>query len=465
LGDTENQQGTDIHFCRSFRTEYFTEKSQTLKLVVYPSDNNKFYEEKFELQSIMRSKSQKTEREIIYGNTNEKFNLHLICENCLTDKINHLLTYKFYDIRVINLNATENSKVFFEVFNFRDKQFWRPMYQSETVINTVNPRFNEFSLFKELVCGNNFDSEIKIAFNVHDKGIIGEAKTSINGIYNSSFTDILDVNRNSLGKIGIQFMEYRDVPRNDLMSTLTFTSIIGMDFTESNGIQSDPKSLHYVVNADASNRNPYQMTLIDLERLLIYFNKGSKIPFFGFGGIIPGGTGPNHCFDIYNFLPDDNAIDFQGIMTVYNEIVKLVKLSAPTYISPLLEYVISRFIMASNNNPYNYYLLWIFIDGDIDDIVKAEKVVEDAGQYGLSILICGVGEAKFDLMNEFSNYLLILVTTINKGKRPFAHFVRMRDYKERAEVFDETLRNSIFLDVKNYFLLRRLTTRRSTNFY
>jgi len=157
-----------------------------------------------------------------------------------------------------------------------------------------------------------------------------------------------------------------------------------------------------------------------MERLIIYFNSYQTIPLFSFGGVQPGGNSVGHCCDLNSFFPNKDAIEgLQGVLTVYNETIKIFKLSSPTFLSPLLNYAITSYF-TSNTNPYSYYVMWILLDSDIDDIEKAEKEMEVADQYGLSVIILGIGNAEFKLMDEF-------VKCLNSKKRPFAQFYKYND--------------------------------------
>lgn len=407
IGETEIQDGCEIHFSTSYLVDYFFENQQNLKLVITPSSiTNKQYEEVIDLQNLMRSKTKTMEKELLYGNTNDKFKLVVIAEPSRTQIRDPLQIFKFFDIIIIGMPNSERRKIFIEFYNCKDKLFWRPMYQSETVINAISPKFNEFILTKDSICSNDFSKEIKFSIFDHEWGLIGEAKTSINKLMNYAITPILDSENNQTGQIQVKFNEFQDISSRDLLNSLKFYSVIAIDFTESNGLQTNEKSLHFCGTKKDEltllNSNPYKSALLNLESLLLYFNSSTIIPFFSFGGVKPGNSSVDFCCDLYSLFPSkDNLVGVQGLLTVYNEVINVFKLSAPTFLSPLFEYILNTFFLTLNNNPYNYYIVWILIDGDIDDFDKAENILLNAFNHGLSVIICGIGDAKFNLMNDF----------------------------------------------------------------
>ena len=79
-------------------------------------------------------------------------------------------------------------------------------------------------------------------------------------------------------------------------------------------------------------------------------------------------------------------------MSVYQEVIKMILLSGPTNLKPFFEQILDNFIYISTNSPYNYYVVWIFIDSDIDDIESTLKLMENADMCGISVIILGIGK-------------------------------------------------------------------------
>jgi len=406
LGETESQEGVNINFSIPFSFDYFYEAAQNLRIELIPSNKLSKYEEKYDLQKMMRT-NRKEERYIYINDARDKIKIIILCDTSLSSTHDPYQNYRFYNIRFINVPNSDKTKLLFEFYSLRDNTYWRPLYHSETAINIVNPNFKEFSIRKDYV--TNFNEETPIKFVIYDQdiGLVGEAKTSIKSLSSSVHTYIYDSSSQQIGSIQVEFEPFRDLPQKDLFESLKFFSTIAMDFTESNRELSNVKSLHYINNQEGAKLNAYQDAIMNMDRLLTYFNSTMLIPFYGFGAFVPGGSSVEFCCDLYNFYAEKQKLTgVSGVLKVYEEIIGLMKFSGPTNLSPLFSHIVQTYFPSPACNPYNYHILWIFIDGDIDDLGNAEESLKEAYNYGLSVVICGVGNAKFELMNQFSKGLL-----------------------------------------------------------
>ena len=68
---------------------------------------------------------------------------------------------------------------------------------------------------------------------------------------------------------------------------------IAIDFTASNGIPSNPSSLHYM---NPNRPNQYQMAINAVSNILLNYDSDQRIPAFGFGAKVGGSV--NHCFPL-----------------------------------------------------------------------------------------------------------------------------------------------------------------------
>lgn len=55
---------------------------------------------------------------------------------------------------------------------------------------------------------------------------------------------------------------------------------------------------------------------------------------------------------------------------------------------------------SSSESEPNYYILLIITDGAISDLEATKKAIVNASSYPISIVIVGVGDEKFDTMDE-----------------------------------------------------------------
>ena len=73
---------------------------------------------------------------------------------------------------------------------------------------------------------------------------------------------------------------------------------IAIDFTGSNGIPTQPTSLHYM---NPYKPNQYQTAILAVSKILLNYDSDKRIPCFGFGGkphFPLLNSGVNHCFPL-----------------------------------------------------------------------------------------------------------------------------------------------------------------------
>ena len=147
---------------------------------------------------------------------------------------------------------------------------------------------------------------------------------------------------------------------------------VAVDFTASNGNVVDPSSLHYI--NPSGQFNQYETALMNVGSILVNYDSDQLIPAFGFGGApIYLGTGDvSHCFHL-NGQENPQCLSVQGLIEAYKFSLANVKLSGPTYFSPLLQ-VFTDFVTKNLANPV-YHILMILTDGDIHD-TKWKKIIK-----------------------------------------------------------------------------------------
>ena len=85
----------------------------------------------------------------------------------------------------------------------------------------------------------------------------------------------------------------------------------------------------------------------------------------------------------------------------------------------------------------------IITDGDIHDMVQTKRLIVQASTLPLSIIIIGVGEAEFALMNELDGDKTPLTDDLGKvTSRDIVQFVPFNEFKERngEELAEEVLK-------------------------
>ncbi|KAB1221643.1 E3 ubiquitin-protein ligase RGLG2 [Morella rubra] len=173
--------------------------------------------------------------------------------------------------------------------------------------------------------------------------------------------------------------------------------IVGVDFTKSNewtGARSfHHRSLHHL----ADFPNPYEQAISIIGRTLSDFDEDNLIPCYGFG------DATTHDQDVFSFYEDRLCNGFEEVLSRYREIVPHVHLSGPTSFAPIIETAIG----IVDDSGGQYHVLMIIADGQVMANSPQERSTIDAivkaSNYPLSIVLVGVGDGPWDMMQQFDD--------------------------------------------------------------
>ncbi|KAH7670638.1 putative E3 ubiquitin ligase protein [Dioscorea alata] len=182
--------------------------------------------------------------------------------------------------------------------------------------------------------------------------------------------------------------------------------IVGIDFTKSNewsGKHSfNNQSLHHI----GASYNPYEQAISIIGRTLSPFDDDDLIPCFGFG------DATTHDQSVFNFSPDLRPCHgFSEVLSRYREILPHLKLSGPTSFAPIIETAMN--IVAQSGG--QYHVLLIIADGQVTRSIntahgqlssqeqKTIDAIVKASEFPLSIVLVGVGDGPWDMMEEFDD--------------------------------------------------------------
>lgn len=111
---------------------------------------------------------------------------------------------------------------------------------------------------------------------------------------------------------------------------------IAVDFTMSNGVPSNPSSLHYL----DMQKNEYLNAIRSVGSILQYYDSDKQIPVLGFGAAIsPYSNKANHCFALNGNIFDPEVDGIQQVEEVYKNSINRVNLYGPTNFAPILKLI------------------------------------------------------------------------------------------------------------------------------
>jgi len=175
--------------------------------------------------------------------------------------------------------------------------------------------------------------------------------------------------------------------------------VVGVDFTASNKTNGKHsfggRCLHDV--SDPDTPNPYMQALNIIGKALWNFDDDHLIPAYGFGDLHTSST------HVFSFMPDDAPCKgLVGMASRYKEIANKATLAGPTSFAPLIRQAI-QLVRETNE----YHILLIVADGQVspDNIAETTNAIVAASEYALSIVMVGVGDGPWHLMDRFDDEL------------------------------------------------------------
>lgn len=186
--------------------------------------------------------------------------------------------------------------------------------------------------------------------------------------------------------------------------------IIGIDYTASNVDQGrrtfGGRSLHEILPFE---QNLYQKVISVVGRTLAKFDEDGYIPCFGFGDI------HSKDFAVFPLCPEQvrnpsryyqiqgtYCNGFDEVLQAYSAVTPHVRFSGPTNFAPLIKKAIE--IVMQRARP-EYHILVIIADGQIINKKETENTIIEASKYPLSIIVVGVGDGPWNMMEEYDDQL------------------------------------------------------------
>ncbi|XP_033748151.1 E3 ubiquitin-protein ligase RGLG4-like [Pecten maximus] len=173
--------------------------------------------------------------------------------------------------------------------------------------------------------------------------------------------------------------------------------IIGVDYTASNEWQGRKsfhgQCLHKIIPGRIYN--PYQKVISIIGQTLEPFDEDNIIPAYGFGDSVTLG---DKVFPL--FSGGLMCRGFKEVLECYSNMASKLVLSGPTNFAPLIHQAID--IVKKTGT---YHILIVIADGQVNEEEPTIDAIIQASKYPLSIVVVGVGDGPWDLMEEFDNHL------------------------------------------------------------
>uniref|UniRef100_A0A8U7M4I2 Copine family member 9 n=1 Tax=Corvus moneduloides TaxID=1196302 RepID=A0A8U7M4I2_CORMO len=202
---------------------------------------------------------------------------------------------------------------------------------------------------------------------------------------------------------------------------LNFT--VAIDFTASNGLPSQPTSLHY---ASPYQLSAYALALKAVGEIIQDYDSDKLFPAYGFGAKVPPDGKISHQFPLNNNVENPSCAGIEGVLESYLQSLRTVQLYGPTNFAPVINQVAGTAAQVTDGS--QYHVLLIITDGVISDMLQTKEAIVTASSLPMSIIIVGVGPAEFEAMEELDGDEVRLSSRGRYAERDIVQFVPFRDY-------------------------------------
>ena len=463
LGELENRTGKNIEFGKTFAVDYYFQREQCLIIESKINNNNTGNKKTLTLSSLIRSPGNKAK--IYFEGVGEliiNFKQKKVRE---TPSQNQISSFQFSFNFQNEIFNRYNSGIFFVIYDGEK----HPLYKSqEFFVRNKFIQSNIVNISSDSLCPyDNKNSPIFLKLfcpPLLPKKPIGEAIFTLSHLeFNLNNDQLSKVELNSqkygyLGPIQINYDQTIKLTFVDYLSKgMQINLDIAIDYTASNN--ENPIPLH---NIDGVHENDYEKAIESCGSIIAFYDFDQLFPVYGFGGIPQGmGYAPNmvsHCFNI-NFNEDPNIKGINNIIKAYRQSLGRVTLAGPTHFTPIIDKVISeiKYDLENNQEENHYYILLILTDGCINDMQQTCDKIVEASYLPLSIIIVGIGNADFSLMDILDGDKNPLKNSRGElRKRDIVQFVKFEDFKKNNAIdygtdLTEEVLKEIPIQVEEYF--------------
>ncbi|XP_042310704.1 copine-9 isoform X1 [Sceloporus undulatus] len=438
-------------FVRKFVLDYYFEEKQNLRFDVYNVDSKTSNLPKHKdflgqayvaLGEVIGSQRGRLERPLI-GVPGKKCGTILLTAEELSN-CRDIVTMQLCANKLDKKDFFGKSDPFLVFYRSNEDGTFTICHKTEVVKNNLNPVWQPFSIPVRALCNGDYDRTVKIDVYDWDRDgshdFIGEFATSYRELSRaqSQFT-VYEVSNprkkckkkkyiNSGTVTLLSFTVESEFTFVDYIrggTQLNFT--VAIDFTASNGIPSQPTSLHYMSPYQLSS---YAMALKAVGEIIQDYDSDKLFPAYGFGAKVPPDGKVSHQFPLNNNPDNPNCEGIEGVLESYFQSLRTVQLYGPTNFAPVINQVAR--LAAQVTDGSQYYVLLIITDGVISDMLQTKEAIVSASSLPMSIIIVGVGPAEFGAMEELDGDEVRVSSRGRYAERDIVQFVPFRDYVDHS---------------------------------
>ncbi|CAL5981473.1 Copine_I [Hexamita inflata] len=172
---------------------------------------------------------------------------------------------------------------------------------------------------------------------------------------------------------------------------------------------------------------PYETIARLIDPLIKKFDDDGNIPSYIFGDVLTKNA------KVRPLDPDAEDPNIQGmdaVLKTYRQFAPTVQQSGPTSLGPLID----EAIKSCERSP-EFHILIAITDGDITEPDQDKIKIQKASGYPLSIVVVGVGDGPFDILEQFDSKL-------SGRKFDNFNFFNYSEYKHKIDFMDTGSQNT-----------------------
>jgi len=441
IGQTETiQDNLNPNFSKSIVVDYVFEIKQPIKFEVWdydsPTSSDFIGAVETTVGAIVGAKNQ-----TVILDLKDKYNKDAGKAVVRAEKVGSCrqnVVWQWVGVKLMNTDGWfDKSDPLLRFFKRRENE-WLKVHETEVIMNNLNPIWKTFKIKGERLYGGDLQRPIRVECWDWEKSgnyqYIGDCEFNMNEIIQGKRTWDLSnpKKKKKTGTLKLNTFAIEEKPEfiDYIRGGEQLSVSVAIDFTGSNGIPTQPSSLH-AFKYDGS-MNEYQRAIHAVCDILLHYDHDKQIPVYGFGGKprfpMLTSTQTLHCFPCTGNPNQQNVMGLQGIMEAYAYALKNVELSGPTLFAPLIKESMKIAEYNKQNGIGVYSILLILTDGEIHDMRETIELVVAASYLPLSIIIVGVGSSDFGSMETLDGDAGLYNAAGKKAARDLVQFVPFRKY-------------------------------------
>jgi len=358
-----------------------------------------------------------------------------------TGSSRNVVFWQWSGVKLMNTDGWfGKSDPFLRFFKIRDGGDPLQVHETEFIKDNLNPIWKMCQVADDRLCSSNHSRPIRVECWDNSKSgkhnFIGTVDITLDELKGGKKDFVLsNPKKSNPGTLRLLSFSLEIKPSfiDYLRGGEQLNLVTAIDFTGSNGVPSQPNSLHFI-NPNGTTLNEYQRAIIEVGQIVLAYDTDKAVPVHGFGGKphFPTLNQPavSHCFPCSGNPANTSAVGLDGIMQAYMYAIKNVELSGPTYFNPIITEALK---VASANLQAEadvYTILLILTDGEIHDMDATIETLVSASRLPMSIIIIGVGGADFTKMEILDGDTGNLKNSRGeKAARDFVQFVPFRKFE------------------------------------